>query len=91
MGDVGHRCVEAVDGLIVEGEWSSIKAVSTAEGIEDAVAVVDGNRNGVAIAVGCDVAAAIGFAVVHSALNVLIPPGTTCGEPTVPSGSTSAS
>ena len=64
MGDVGHRCVEAVDGLIVEGEWSSIKAVSTAEGIEDAVAVVDGNRNGVAIAVGCDVAAAIGFAVV---------------------------
>ena len=64
MGDVGYRCVEAVDGLIVEGEWSSIKAVSTAEGVEDAVAVVDGNRNGVAIAVGCDVAAAIGFAVV---------------------------
>ena len=64
MGDVGHRCVEAVDGLIVEGEWSSIKAVSTAEGIEDAVAVVDGNRNGVAIAVGCDAVAAVGFAVV---------------------------
>ena len=64
MGDVGHRCVEAVDGLIVEGEWSSIKAESTASGIEDAVAVVDGNRNGVAIAVGCDVAAAVGFAVV---------------------------
>ena len=64
MGDVGHRCVEAVDGLIVEGEWSSIKAESTAEGIEDAVAVVDGNRNGVAIAVGCDAVAAVGFAVV---------------------------
>ena len=64
MGDVGHRCVEAVDGLIVEGEWSSIKAESTASGVEDAVAVVDGNRNGVAIAVGCDAVAAVGFAVV---------------------------
>ena len=55
---------QSIDGLIVEGEWSSIKAESTASGVEDAVAVVDGNRNGVAIAVGCDAVAAVGFAVV---------------------------
>ena len=63
MGEVDHRRVEAVDGPIVGVEWPSVKAESIAEGIEDAVAVVGGNGDGVAIAVGYGAVADVGFAL----------------------------
>ena len=68
MREVDHRRVEAVDGPMVGVEWPSVKAESIAEGIEDAVAVVGGNRNGVAIAVGYGAVADVGFAAVPAAV-----------------------
>ena len=64
MWEVEHWRVEAVDRPKVGVEWPSIEAEPTAEGVEDAVAVVDGDGDDGAVAVGNGAVAGVGLAAV---------------------------